>query len=303
MNLNQYRVALDLVSQGMLRTVLGLVRQLFTPGSTPAEVRAVLAPVLVAEVRARRGESYRLAAEFLRAQAAAQGVPNPYIPAQDGYPVQAVDTVLRENLRGSPEEAANAVAGVMVRHVEDSARRTVVRAVEDEVPAKPEREPSIGTPDDKPVDARAMSETEGRQSGAMALLGTPEYSGQGTRRAKSYARVLTGADNCSFCVMLASRGPVYESADTAGRQDAFEKWPDAKGYINSYHDNCDCVVVPIYSYAENWSGKDQYKRLEKLWKDSTKGFYGRDAMNALGRELSRMEREGEQLPVDDLRAA
>lgn len=45
-----------------------------------------------------------------------------------------------------------------------------------------------------------------------------------------YARVPTGKETCGFCIMLASRGFVYWSEESAG---AFDH----------YHANCDCVVV------------------------------------------------------------
>lgn len=50
-----------------------------------------------------------------------------------------------------------------------------------------------------------------------------------------YARVMTGPSNCSFCVVLSSRGPVYGSAQTAKIDQEGEK----------YHANCDCVAVPM----------------------------------------------------------
>lgn len=52
-------------------------------------------------------------------------------------------------------------------------------------------------------------------------------------RKPRYARVPDGAETCAFCIMLASRGPVYRSADTAGEG-------------NHFHDNCDCRIVPIW---------------------------------------------------------
>jgi len=121
------------------------------------------------------------------------------------------------------------------------------------------------------------------------------------RRPRAWARVLTGADNCPFCVMLASRGPIYGSAESAGRIPASFKWVDAQGFVNSYHDNCDCLVVPVF--GKNWSGSEQSSALYKLWRDATKGFSGSDALNALSRELARMNRENEPLHVENLRAA
>lgn len=44
-----------------------------------------------------------------------------------------------------------------------------------------------------------------------------------------WGRELGSAKPCEFCIMLAGRGAVYESAETAG---------DAM----TYHDNCDCEV-------------------------------------------------------------
>lgn len=299
MNLSQYRLALDLISQGIARSALGLIRTFWSPGMDVGDARRSLVPVLVAEVRARRLEAYRVGVDFLRAQAAAQGVPSPYVPAAGGYPEQAVDSVLREHLRGSPQEAAQAVSAALVRHVEASARQVVVRAAE---------EPPAPAADPLPAVVELSREAE-----VVSIDGKPQPTWQQVARgtaedhrdetaAKGWARVLTGADNCPFCVMLASRGPVYSSADDAGRIDATTKWADAQGYLNSYHDNCDCLVVPVYNKGA-WPGRDQYRELEKLWGDATKGYSGRDAMNALGRELSRMEREGEPLPVEDLRAA
>lgn len=47
-----------------------------------------------------------------------------------------------------------------------------------------------------------------------------------------WARVPSGAETCAFCLMLASRGPVYLSEESAGR-------------MRKYHGHCDCVPTPI----------------------------------------------------------
>lgn len=49
-----------------------------------------------------------------------------------------------------------------------------------------------------------------------------------------YARVPSGNETCDFCIMLASRGPVYHSAKSAGAVDHF-------------HANCRCQVVPMFN--------------------------------------------------------
>lgn len=53
-----------------------------------------------------------------------------------------------------------------------------------------------------------------------------------------YARVPQGEKTCDFCIMLASRGPVYWSEESAG---AFTK----------FHPNCDCKVVPFFGTHED----------------------------------------------------
>ena len=48
-----------------------------------------------------------------------------------------------------------------------------------------------------------------------------------------FARVPTGTETCTFCLMLASRGAVYHSRKTAG------EW-------RHFHRGCDCKVVPSF---------------------------------------------------------
>lgn len=73
------------------------------------------------------------------------------------------------------------------------------------------------------------------------------------RRAK-FARVPTGPTTCPWCLMLASRGFVYVSADAAG-----------KG--NKFHRDCDCRIVPGYGDGASVEGYDPAD-LYKQWKDT-----------------------------------
>lgn len=65
-----------------------------------------------------------------------------------------------------------------------------------------------------------------------------------------FARLPQGATTCRWCVMLASRGAVYASEDTAGQ-------------MNRFHDNCDCVIMPARSRDDLPDGHDlaMYERL------------------------------------------
>lgn len=69
----------------------------------------------------------------------------------------------------------------------------------------------------------------------------------------AYARVPGGAEPCAFCLVLASRGAVYGSAQAARY---------AKDGTR-YHDDCRCAPVPMRSDADMPKGYDlaQYQKL------------------------------------------
>lgn len=52
-----------------------------------------------------------------------------------------------------------------------------------------------------------------------------------------FARVPSGGETCRFCIMLASRGPVYKSKDKAGASEHF-------------HPGCDCRIVPFWDAVQ-----------------------------------------------------
>lgn len=60
-----------------------------------------------------------------------------------------------------------------------------------------------------------------------------EQSMNGDPSNPRYARVPSGAETCLFCAMLASRGAVYHSEQSAGAG-------------HDYHDFCDCSPVPVF---------------------------------------------------------
>ena len=81
-----------------------------------------------------------------------------------------------------------------------------------------------------------------------------------------FARVPTGFETCTFCLMLASRGAVYHTRKTAGE-------------FKHFHRRCDCKVVPSFeddADAELVEGV-RPKELHKLYKqfreiDETEGL-------------------------------
>ena len=60
-----------------------------------------------------------------------------------------------------------------------------------------------------------------------------QYNAQNDPERPRYARIPQGDRTCDFCLMLASRGPVYHTAESAG---AFEK----------FHLHCDCKIMPFW---------------------------------------------------------
>lgn len=76
-----------------------------------------------------------------------------------------------------------------------------------------------------------------------AAANSAKYNGLRDRRRPRFARVPSGSETCRFCIMLASRGPVYTSRDSAGAN-------------NHFHPNCDCRIVPFWDAVG--SGPSRY---------------------------------------------
>lgn len=75
----------------------------------------------------------------------------------------------------------------------------------------------------------------------VAAAQTVLNNGKRDSRHPRYARVPSGFETCDFCIMLASRGPVYHTERSAG---AFDHW----------HANCRCRVVPMWDSVEVLTG-------------------------------------------------
>lgn len=92
-----------------------------------------------------------------------------------------------------------------------------------------------------------------------------------------YARVLGGSDPCAFCRVLASRGPVYGSRDSALLSDG-----------EKYHDKCYCQPVPMRG---EWVQDSNSERGETWEGDSIPGYdfdkmYSEDYLPHAGGSLS-----------------
>lgn len=96
-------------------------------------------------------------------------------------------------------------------------------------------------------------------------------------RATGWARV-TDNDPCAWCAMLASRGPVYKSAGTAGRNQNSRFTGDGEF---KYHDLCACQAVPSFTLDEPFIGVAE--QLYDDWRRETRAHGGKDAVNAFRR--------------------
>lgn len=147
---------------------------------------------------------------------------------------------------------------------------------------------------------RASKEVEngGRRTQLTAVRGEKGKVG--------WARVATGQETCAFCLMLVSRGPVYESARDAGLDvnegtameimDSGIDQEALKELMTRWHPGCDCLIVPVFD-RNNWEGRDDYLRAKKIWADTTGGFVGVDKLNAFRRAIERGEVLPEQFAV------
>lgn len=355
MDIRQYLSALDAI----LSAFQSLTRAIVVSGYSPddkAESTSRLTESLVEAVRNSRGQVYEKAAAYLVDEARRQGVTGDvYVPGQSGYPAGSIETILREELRGSPEEAAARISARLSQHVLSAGRQTIVRSVEDGVAGESaaDREhlehtrltPREKTRAEKDLEQRARIFERLREARLAESGGVDIYQWQRDRaladrknkvagaspiastgkQPQAWARVLTGAENCGFCVMLASRGAVYETAENAGRGKASNVHPDANDtqWINTYHPRCDCLVVPVYDYSK-WPGKEAHEELEAFyirtireatWEDEEgeeqegitykHGPSKRNPRNqvvaALDRALEEMASRGEALDIPDLR--
>ena len=231
--------------------------------SDPAAVKAA-EPGMRSLVVKHRRLAAQAANAFLDASAAEHGV-EAYHPPVEPYHASALRKLLRENVGASAEQLAEAAR----RHVVMAGHRQMMRAVLD---------PEFGnyaTREEQEELERATSPLTGDESDDDAP------AGGGKVRPVGWARVLQGKYSCGFCIMLASRGSVYSSADAAkyvaapvgekSREGGFlsrrARTELRKKNPRAFHEHCDCIVVPVFD-PENWSGRAEQQRLAKFYRET-----------------------------------
>ncbi|HVV11584.1 hypothetical protein [Amycolatopsis sp.] len=269
MNAEEYASQQEGISNALIALILQLVNVFRAPRLNGRDWGNLLA-VLYPYVTDARTQAAELGREFYDSQRSQH---NPDLPRHDSFLAsyrpewfaEAMEPARAAMSRpGASQEAAAQVALRAAKEVENGGRRTLLRAVDTD------------------------------------------------RVAKGWARVATGRETCGFCMMLVSRGPVYSSAEDAGLDlndtSATDLWLKAEhGDIDAqqaidemmtrWHPGCDCKVVPVFD-RRDWPGRDAYLRAERAWADTTKGYSGKDALNAFRRAV-----ESGELDVRDFAIA
>ncbi|MGZ9829872.1 VG15 protein [Tsukamurella ocularis] len=257
LNVVAFQRAQAAIAQGVL-TLTGRAMQRYGPPTTPA-VRAQIVQRMLPTVIAARQASYEAGAAHLRHAARAAGAPQP-MPA----PIVAyTPDVLDEAIEAAVEKATPRKPRVRVTEVDPAALDQVSRT-----------RPRVRV-------AVAATVAKHAQAAGRAVV---EDTADALDEEVGWARVLTGAENCAFCVMLASRGPVYKTERTAQHRGRNQ-------VDDTYHNNCDCVPTLVFK-GRDWEGRERFEVAEDLWTEATKGYRQKAALNALRRQLARAEREG-----------
>ena len=129
-------------------------------------------------------------------------------------------------------------------------------------------------------------------------------------QATGWMRV-TGSDPCAFCAMLAARGPVFKTGQSAlrvGRTMAPDqarhqmgaghgRLRGSRGRDESFHDHCQCTSEPQYLISDPWRERfPQAAEDRDLWNESQreardagelKRGTSNDALNAFRRKYER----------------
>ena len=110
-------------------------------------------------------------------------------------------------------------------------------------------------------------------------------------QATGWMRV-TGSDPCAFCAMLASRGPVFKTGQSALRVGRTMAPEQARGQMEaghgrlrgtrardeSFHDHCQCTSEPQYQGSDPWDERfPQAAEYRDLWNESRRGVRGAPA--------------------------
>lgn len=181
----------------------------------------------------------------------------------------------------APPAAVEALQLQVQRSVENGGRRQIIHTVEADIQLDKVPQP------DHPVErvekksqtvSEVIAELERELANAKRRVSIEEQfqNTVGLGSVRGWARVATGDETCAWCLMLVSRGPVYESARAAGlNMDSGEatyqlsKDKDVSEAMNQWHPGCDCKVVPVF-HETQWVGKEAADKALDFWIEAGK---------------------------------
>lgn len=259
------------------RRVTVRVRQVVARDGAPvtAAEREAMAATLLPVVKRSRVRVRDLGVEFMQTQAENVGESLDPQPIRD-YESQALVKVL-ERVTGVPDDGTTERRRVSVTMADPKTRSDVRKRV---TVTEENRNDAVVK---KVVGDRAAATVERhvRNAAREAISDAAELAGSEV----GWARVLSGTESCTFCAMLASRGPAYNSAEAAGFVTQRSGRYDSRE-AKAYHDHCDCIVVPVFD-GEPWYGQEHYELLEELWIESTRGLSAPDSTKAFAEALKK----------------
>ena len=176
------------------------------------------------------------------------------------------------SVEDSSPKAVDQVQITVARAVENGGRRQIIRAVKTDerldVEDYPD-EPYVETAKERSIREKVEKLlAEPWQEPERVERPTSKYTGK-PKAIRGWARVATGRETCEFCLMLVSRGPVYESARTAGlnldnEEAAIASDKEVNDAMTQWHVGCDCIVVPVFNNTK-WEGKAASDKALELW--------------------------------------
>ena len=234
----QYRSKQARLSAEFMRQVMKLWRDLADPARIDGSWSAIRPAFVPLVLMARLGSAQLARSYYMQARSAAGVGDDGFMPSS--APLLSGDRLIKTLDVTGPVEFKKAI----------SAGRTPIQAIE--VAA---------------VRMAGSTQYLVLEGGRTAMQDSIDRDAEAT----GWARV-TDNDPCAWCAMLASRGPVYKSAKTAG---------DPRQGGNSYHDACACQAWPSFSLEEPFIGVAE--RLYDDWRRETRGTGGKNAVNAFRR--------------------
>lgn len=215
------------------RALAEAVARVLAEHGVPTDLDAVDATVtaLILDVIEQRRYLHARQSEIVRAES-----PTIVVPPPRFYPRESLHKVVRESAGLSPRPAR-----MLLETYDHATQRMESSRV---APWTMPNEQDVLDEYARRLNAYIGQHTKSTAREAV-IGGAAESEGR-------WARRLTGAENCSWCALQASRGAVFNVSNVR-----FEA-----------HPNCDCYAVMVEPDADDWEGKEENERLAEMWRES-----------------------------------